>query len=140
MIVAVDFLAVPDREKTEVEFFISDQRLLAVTAHLNRRDRDTWKFFQKLRIDMGKHADATTGSDSEGEMSRFASEHIGDLVVGGFLQTEDFPGGADIDFSDFRELPVVPCAEKERCAEIFFQLQELLIQRRLADKELFRRP
>ena len=81
MIVAVDFLAVPDREKTEVEFFISDQRLLAVTAHLNRRDRDTWKFFQKLRIDMGKHADATTGSDSEGEMSRFASEHIGDLVA-----------------------------------------------------------
>ena len=88
-------------------------------------------------IDLCKHANASAGSKPDFELRFSGMRDIVDPLICILPDEKRLPCAFQIDFACLRRMPVGTRSHKKLCAKLFFQLEQLLIQSRLRDKEIF---
>ncbi len=88
----------------------------------------------------GEHGDAPARGKAHGQVAVPPLRQVVDPLVGVPLDPQYLLGVLYIDLTRLCQVPVGPGAVEEGCAQFLLQLKELLVQGRLGDVELVRRP
>ena len=129
-------LILPQGDEAEVDVPGLQLLLQIRHTHFLRTDAQLIVFIVELRIDLCEHADAAVGRQADLQLRFSRVRDIVDLLIGVLLDQEGLTGTLQIGFPGFGRVPVGTGAHEELCAQLLFQLEQLLVQRRLGDKEI----
>ena len=94
----------------------------------------------KFRIHIRKHGDPTPRRKANTELPLLDLREIMDPVISILLKQQHFPCSLQINLPSFRRMPVRPRTMKKLHTEFLLKFKKLLVERRLRDIKLFRRP
>jgi len=98
-------------------------------------DRDTGVFLMERRVDACEHIRAVLEGQPYMVGAGMAVGEVLQLGIGSLPQCEHLLCGIQVDPPGFRRLHMAAATVEERDAQVFFQLEQLLVQRRWGDEQ-----